>query len=150
MMQAAGMPTLRTSRSVGQPILWWWTRHANLGQPPIALDRGLHSGTGCRARLTSTSPFFFLRISNALHASLKCWNDAGETHVHAVLASVYACVRDMRKRECVQISMHHTLSPPAFDPSFLAPVRSMEHSAVSTQQGVEAARPAFDWLIAGG
>jgi len=26
----------------------------------------------------------------------------------------------------------------------------MEHSAVSTQQGVEAARPAFDWLIAGG
>ena len=34
MMQAAGMPTLRKSRSVGQPILWWCPRKANLGQPP--------------------------------------------------------------------------------------------------------------------
>ena len=34
MMQAAGMPTLRTSRSVGQPILWWCPRQANLGQAP--------------------------------------------------------------------------------------------------------------------
>ena len=37
MLQAAGMPTLRKSRSVGQPISWWCPRPANLGQPPFRL-----------------------------------------------------------------------------------------------------------------
>ena len=34
------MPTLRKSRSVGQPILWWCPRKAGLGQPPIGNLKG--------------------------------------------------------------------------------------------------------------
>jgi hypothetical protein len=38
MMQAAGIPTLRKSRSVGQPLSWWCPRQANLGQPPPGIN----------------------------------------------------------------------------------------------------------------
>ena len=52
-----------------------------------------------------------LSLQNSRHAtSPKRWNDAGETHIVSIASSVYACLRDMSKWGCVQISMHHTLS----------------------------------------
>ena len=43
----------------------------------------------------------------------------------------------------------YTPPPSSFDPPFLAPVRSKEHSVFSTQQSVEIVRAdGFDWLDA--
>ena len=75
MMQAAGMPTLRTSRSVGQPILWWCPRKANLGWPPGYIFAGCSRRN--RFFLQSGGGPYMLRqsaeIAGAHAKSTNCW-----------------------------------------------------------------------------
>jgi hypothetical protein len=50
-----------------------------------------------------------------------------------------------------QFSRMYSYPLAGFDPSFLAPVNSIEHSAVSTQHAVKPSwRAGFDWRIADG
>jgi len=68
LMPAAGMPTLRNPRSVGQPVSWRYPAGARLGQPPVT---------------TKTIEGYFFILKRGING---VYHHLGKQHLHRYLS----------------------------------------------------------------